>query len=109
MTQLIELNDGRIEVVQRMEDILPLVERHMGHDSMQYLREYLEEQEEARKEHEALQKTLDELQEHKREVLEDLMDRCDRVADCFWNEGCDEAGMTAAIEALDEGIRKELY
>ena len=109
MTQLIELNDGRIEIVQRVEDLLPLVERHMGHDTMQYLREYLEEQEEARKEHEALQKTLDELQERKREVLEDLMDRCDRVADCFWNEGCDEAGMTAAIEALDEGIRKELY
>ena len=37
------------------------------------------------------------------------MVRCDRISDCFWNEGCDSSGMTAAIEALDEGIRKELY
>jgi hypothetical protein len=108
MTQLIELNDGRIEIVQRVEDLLPLIEKHMGYDSMQYLREYLEEQEKARKEYEDLQNKYDELQERKREVLEDLMVRCDRIASCFWDEGCDEAGMTAAIEALDEVIRKEL-
>ena len=63
MTQLIELNDGRIEIVQRVEDLLPLIEKHMGYDSMQYLREYLEEQEKARKEYEDLQKKYDELQD----------------------------------------------
>lgn len=109
MAEVIELIDGRSEVIMDPSDLIGLVDEYMGFEAKEYLESYIAENtcdsEEYESELKACEKELDEFEKAQKKAADDLLNKIGAAFDILSDEVPSKKELVKCLESMMETVK----
>ncbi len=96
MADVMILNDGSMQIVFGLPDMLQVIETHVGFEARRWLEEYLEEDDDLSAYTSDLEEQIKDLKEHHHEVMGDLRKVSEEIAVLIREKNIDRNALSAA-------------
>ena len=108
MANVIQLKSGRCETVFDLEDLLGLVEEHMGCDARRLLEELTAPDDDATGYIDSLEKENKRLRDHHHEVMEDLRAQSETIARLIQKPEIDRSALSTVAGIIGRTTWREI-
>ena len=108
MANVIQLKSGRCETVFDLEDLLGLVEEHMGCDARRLLEELTAPDDDAAEYIDSLEKENKRLRNHHHEVMEDLRAQAETIARLIQKPEIDRSALSTVAGIIGKTTWREI-
>lgn len=109
MAEVIELIDGRSEVIMDPSDLIGLVDEYMGFEAKEYLESYIAENtcdsEGYESELKACEKELDEFEKAQKKAADDLLNKVGAAFDLLSDEKPSKKELVKCLESMQETVQ----
>ena len=108
MPSVIQLKSGKTETVFDLEDLLRLVEQHMGDDTRRLLEELTAPEDDAAEYIADLEKENQRLRDHHHEVMEDLRVQSETIARLIQKPEIDRSALSTVAGIIGRTTWREI-
>ena len=108
MAEVLQLSDGSIHTVNDIKDMLELIDTHLGYEACRWLEEYLTEDDDLGDYASDLEKEVEGVRAHHREVMSLLREESEKIASLIREKEIDRKQLSTAAGRIGTITWREL-